>query len=251
MPDTLGRYTVTEMEDRINRLLDGIQATINMSTGAETNPVIQEQNYSTVDMLQQINASLTGLYSEMILGREEQFAQTVYQTLTANNAGPYLFPPNMLQLRYMYYLPDNINFNQAIPEQWVPMPEFDDQSDLRILQQYRAPAWRWEGNGFILWRNPQTTNPNNVRMSCVIMPAELVNQTDVIQVRFVRVMQQAVIYDAAYNLAWSKMKQVSDEISKGRDEWHTRLISTVLNAYHTTSTQMVTDRFLRQTYTGR
>jgi hypothetical protein len=98
---------------------------------------------------------------------------------------------------------------------------------------------------------PTQSNPNGVRIRAVVLPPALVAQTDVIQARFVLVMQEAVIYDAAYNLAWSKLKQVTDEISTERKAWHDRLTATANNAFHAPSTQMVTDRLIANTYSGR
>jgi hypothetical protein len=249
--DSLGRYAVSDMEDRVRRLLDALALVVSTVDGSETSATQQEQMYSNVDILNQINASLTAIYLEIILGKEFLFAQTVYLSTKANFVGPYGFPPNMLQVRYMKWKPFSLNLTTVRPEDWRPMVMSDDPADMDMMQQYEAPTWRWDGGGFRLNKNLTQDNTNGIELNMVALPSELVSQADVINAPFARVAQQAIIYDAAYNIAWSKLKQVTDEIKEGRTEWHQRLLTTVENAFNPVSKQFTSNRLIQNTFTGR
>lgn len=261
--DALGRYNLSVMQDRVRRLLDSLQLVVD-SSGNETSATVQDQSVSNTDIVNQINESLTGLYSEMIVGKESLFATTIYLSTQANYPGPYQFPPEMLQLRWMKWKDPGVPFNPVagqtlspIPVQWYPMVQVDDPQDWNNQEAFHSPTWRWESGGdtsqFYLNNMVAQTNANGIQANIVSLPNELVNSTDVISIpQFVRIAQQAVIYDATYTLAFSKRKQVTDEISSKRTEWHQRLIVLVENAYNTQSMQMVAPaRMLRNTYTSR
>lgn len=253
MPDSLGRYYLSDMEDRVRRLLSMNQITVNTSTGAETSNVIQNQIASNTDITNQINTALIAVYSEVVLSREDQFSQTFYQSTTMNNPGPYAFPFGLLQLRYMDWKPYNIPLNQMKPELWVEMLPYGDPMDRNSANSFGAPTWEYDNSGtsFVLNNLPSQDNPDGIRIRAVVLPPALVNQTDVIQARFVRVMQEVVIYDATYALAWSKLKQLTAETQAERDRWHKLMSATADNAFHPPSTQMVTDRLIRGNYSGR
>src|SRR5579864_528729 len=254
--DNLGRYALSDIRDRVRRLLDSLQAVV-ANDGSETSFTIQDQSVSNVDIVNQVNESLTGLYSEMIVGKESLFASTIYLGVSANNPGPYGFPPEMLQLRWMKWKDPGILFNPSIPTpqpiEWYPMTQIDDHADWKNQDKFRVPTWRWEAGQYYLNEVPQRDNPNGIQANIVTLPKELVKDSDVISIpQFVRVAQQAVIYDVAYTLAFSKRKQVPDELAKKRDEWHQRLIVLVENAYNSQSIQMIAPtRMVRDTYSGR
>lgn len=259
MIDSLGRYQLSDMQDRVRRLLDSLQLVVS-STGVETTNTIQDQSYSNTDLVNQINESLIALYCEMIVGKETLFASTQYLSTTANNPGPYAFPPDMVQLRWMKWKDPGVAFNpipsptfSPRPIQWHPMTQVDDPADWVNQEAFHVPSWRWEAGQFYLNEVVTQANTNGIQINVINLPAELVNPTDVITTpQFVRIVQQVVIYDAAYTLAFSKRKQVADELSKKRDEWHQRLLVMVENAYNNQSTQMIAPRrMMRQTYTGR
>jgi len=254
VPDSLQRYFLSEIEDRIRRLLNQVQAQVNTTTGAETNPVIQSQAFSNTDIDQEVNRSLIALYTEIVLDREDQFSQTYYVSVGANNPGPYAFPPSMLQLRYMDWIDPGVGQASARPEQWSPMNFMDDPMDRQMTRDFRGPTWQYDlsGSAFILNQNPNVANPSGVRIKCVVLPPELVNPTDVIVARFARVMQQAVIYDASQVLAQTRLRgTVSQEIAEGRQEWHQRLVTTAENAHKPPSTVSVSPRMPQMNYSGR
>lgn len=257
--DSLGRYFLSTMQDRVNRLLDSLQLVVTTS-GVETSATNQDQSYSNTDVTNQINESLTSIWAEMITGKESLFAQTVLLSTTAFNPGPYAFPANMIQLRWMKWKDPGIPFTPSgspgttpVPIDWYPMAQVDDPADWGNQEAFNAPTWRWEAGQFLLNNLVQQDNPNGIQCNIVAMPSELVNATDVIQTpQFVRIMQQAVIYDAAYTLAFSKHKQSTDELGGKRQEWHTKLMVLVENAYNNQSLQMIAPRrMMRNTYTGR
>ena len=248
--DSLGRYYLSTMQDRVRRLLNGLQLVV-ATSGVETSSTIQDQSISNTDITNQINESLTSIWSEMITGKEVLFAVTVPLSTQANNPGPYSFPPNMIQLRWMKWKSPSIT--NPKPEDFYPMVFVDDPADWANQESFNAPSLRWEGGQFLMNRAVTQDNPSGIQCNIVTMPNELVNPTDVIQTpQFVRMMQQAVIYDATYTLAFSKHKQVTDEIGGKRQEWHTKLMVLVENAYNVMSVQMVApNRMPASTYTGR
>jgi hypothetical protein len=253
--DSLGRYYLSTIRDRIQRLLDSLQLVV-ATSGIETSATLQDQSYSNTDIVNQVNESLTSIWAEMITGREVLFAQTVLLSTLANNPGPYAFPANMIQLRWMKWKNPNVPFVPATspkPTDWYPMAFVDDPADWGNQEAFNAPTLRWEGGEFLLNNLVAQDNINGIQCNIVAMPDELVNDNDVIQTpQFVRIMQQAVIYDAAYTLAFSKHKQVTDELGGKRQEWHTKLMVLVENAYNVMSVQMIApSRMPANTYTGR
>ena len=262
MIDSLGRYQLVDMRDRVRRLLDAYQLVVTTGTvptgGVETSAMVQDQSFSNIDINNQVNESLISLYCEMIVGKETLFASTRYLSINQNDPGPYSLPPDCIQLRWMKWKSPSIAYNPStptpIPMEWYPMVQIDDPADWAYQEGvFDAPTWRWESGMFYLNEVPPQANLNGIQMNIVTMPTELVKDTDVISMpQFVRIVQQAVIYDAAYTIAFSKRKQVENELAKKRDEWHARLTVMVQNAYNTQSTQLIAPRrMIRDTYTGR
>lgn len=259
--DSLGRYQLVDMRDRVRRLLDSLNIVVSTTDGSETSSVVQDQSYSNTDINNQINESLTSLYCEMIIGKDTLFASTIYISTTANNPGPYAFPANMLQLRWMKWKDPTTPFTPTLgspsfsplPIEWYPMALVDDPSDWADQEAYNVPTWRWESGQFFLNEIVTIANNNGIMANIVTLPTELTKDTDVIQVpQFVRVLQQTVIYDAAFTLGFSKKEWVAPELAQKRDAWHQRLMTMVENAYKTMSVQMVAPkRMVRNTYTGR
>jgi hypothetical protein len=119
--DSLGRYSLSTMQDRIRRLLDSNQLVVD-TAGVEVSSTVQEQSYSDTDITNQLNESLTALYSEMIVGREILFASTIYLSTIANSPGPYAFPPQMLQLRWMKWKDPTVQFTPPGSPNFSPKP---------------------------------------------------------------------------------------------------------------------------------
>lgn len=254
MPNNLGAYSLSEMWDRIARALKLNQAQVNTANQAEITNYYPAQGFSQTDLSQKINEALVDLYSKVILGREDQFSITLYQSVQAGNHGPYGFPPNTLQVRYMDWLePGSISWDRAEERHWIPMLMIDDPAERAIERQNRAPSWKYElsGTGFSLDRRPHCAWQNAIRMKLVVMPPELVQPTDYIQARFVRQMQQCVIYKAAYALALPRKMPVAAEMKSKADEWEGTLIATAENANHPASVVSQSSRMPANTYSGR
>jgi hypothetical protein len=276
MPNGQGLYYLSDMQDRIRRLLDAVSYQVNSTSGVESNLSIEDQSISNTELTNNINESLMRLYAEMMEGRDSLFAVTSWMSTVANNPGPYVFPANMLNLRWMKwrrygygpteapYGPQNVS-PQGFPWpgsplahsiRWYPMTMIDDPADYNSQHDYNAPTWRWEGGGFILNWAPEYNNPNGIMLNYTVLAPELVNANDTITLpkvlQLVRFVQQAVIYDAAVSLESSKKKMVNAEHQQTRDNWHARVITETTNAYRTQSMQMVApQRMGRQTFTGR
>jgi hypothetical protein len=254
MPDSLNRYYLSDMQDRIWRLLGLKQSEVDPVTGAETNVTIQSQAISATDLTQAINSRLIALYSKMIQEREDQFTQTFYTSIKAYLAGPYGFPPRIKQLRYMDWIDPGVGKEHARPEQWVPMQYSDDPINRQMTHDNRGPMWKYAtgGTAFVLDQMPTMDNPSGVRIECVVLPAPLVNPNDVIQARLVAELQEAVIFDAAFQLASKRIpSSLSAEIQEGREEWWQLLTAAAENAHKPPSTVTLSSRMPRMTYSGR
>lgn len=250
--DTLNRYSLTEMEDRVYRALKQKQATIS-TAGVESGVIVQTQSFSTVDIDQQLNKALVAVFTEIVLEREDQFSQTFYVSIGNNNAGPYAFPPQLLQLRYMDWIDPGIGQANARPEQWVPMNYMDDPMNRQMSRDFRGPTWKYDlsGAGFMLNSLPTQDNPSGVRVTAVVMPPPLVKTDDVIKARFATVMQEVVILDAAIALGKPRNMPAVGALMEDRQEWHQRLVSTAANAHHPPSTITLSGRLPSMSYSGR
>ena len=276
MPNGQGIYYLSDMQDRIRRLLDAVSYQVNTTTGTESNLVIEDQSISNTELTNNINESLMRLYAEMMEGRDSLFAVTSWLSTVAHNPGPYVFPANMLNLRWMKwkrfgytnssqpYGVQNVQ-PQGFPWpasplahsiDWYPMTMVDDPSDYNSQNDYYVPTWRWEGGGFVLNRAPEYNNENGIMINYTVLAPELAGPNDTITLpkvlQLVRFVQQAVIYDTAVSLESSKKKMVNAEHQSARDNWHARVITETTNAYRTQSMQMVApQRMGRMTFTGR
>jgi hypothetical protein len=267
MPDSQGRYTLTEMEGKVRTLLDAINQTLDAS-GNVTATEIVYLSVSNQDIDSHINESLIAVYNEAILGHDDLFAFDVYMDEKQGQIN-YSFPPNMLNLRWMRWksaglqppasnLPNAATSPGAHPSDYIPMIEVFDPMDLSMsVGYYGSPTFRRNGDGFVLGRIPSQDNVQGMLLNIVALPALLTPSTasapsqDVIRGLYARLSQEVVIYDAAYKLAATKLKQVSPEIEKGREEWHTRFFSAVENAFNAVSISMTSNRLVSSSYAGR
>lgn len=267
MPDSLGRYTLAEMENRVRLLLDGYNQTLD-GNGNVIASIVVNFLVSNQDIDNQINESLIALYTEAILGHEDLFAIEQYMDVLAGQL-QYSFPPNMLQLRWMRWkdaglqppslaVPGASSQNVAHPYDYTPMNEVGDPQDAQMtVGYYRAPTYRRNDDSFILNDYPRQNNVQGILMNFVALPAQLTPSTattpstSVIQAPFARLAQETVIYDAAYKLGATKNKQVAPEVQTMREEWHQRFMSAVENALHSVSVSLTSSRLISSTYSGR
>jgi len=252
--DSQGRYQLVDIRDRVRRLLDAVKFAVDTTSGIESALTIQDQSVSNTEIINQVNESLMGLYVEMLEGRDSLFAQTTYLSVSANNIGPYNFPPSMFNLRWMKWKPESILLANVKPEDWYPMAMVSDPNDTDIQQAFKSPTWRWEGDTFVLNKMPTISNPDGIQINYTALPNELVKDADTLTApaRFVRVVQQAVIYDCVVILAAAKKRLVSPEIATKRNQWHERAVQTVTNAYRAESVQMIApQRMIRTSFSGR
>lgn len=265
--DSQFRYTLTEMEGFVRQILSAKNVVLD-ANGNEVSSNIVQQNISNQEIDGKINESLAALYTEAMLGNDELFAQDIYQDIV-ENVVQYAFPFNMLMLRNMNYknpgqsapttnTPPGSAPQSAQPWQYEPMVEISDPMDKGIANGYfRAPTYRRSGDTYILSRIPTQPNAAGIRMSIVMLPPPLKASTisvpsqAVIQGLFARLTQEVVIYDAAIKLATFRKLQVSPETQKLRDEWHTRFFAAIINAIKQQSTNIVSERLIASTYSGR
>lgn len=270
MPDSLGRYFVYEMENRVRRILDAFNPTLD-ANGNET-LTITNFNVSNQDIDTQLNESMIALYDEAIVAHEDVFVQTFFMDIKQGQLA-YSFPPGMLQLRFMRWKSNslapfttivpgtNITVNTARPSSYVPMREVFDPDDLAMsVGYYLAPTWQRIGDGFVLGSIPQVDNPGGILIQAIFLPAQLPitdptmfppgNQAVVLG-PFARIAQEAIIYDTAVKLGDTKDRDVSQTAQSLRNEWHQRFLVTAQNAENKPSINFVSGRLVGDNYAGR
>src|SRR5271166_4746023 len=236
MPDSLVRYTLSEMESKVRTMLDAFNQTLDVN-GNIASQRIEYQNIANQDIDNYINESLTALYTEAMLLSSELFAIDVYIDVV-QDITQYAFPLNMLLLRNMNWkephmgaptvpnlnqpgYPNNQaggNYQMAQPWDYTPMVEVSDPMDKQIANNYfKGPTYRRNGDIFILSRRPHENNLAGIRLNVVVLPPQLAPTTTtapsvaVIQGLFARLSQEVVIYDAACKLSAFKKKQIPAE----------------------------------------
>jgi hypothetical protein len=273
MPDSLGRYYVYEMENRVRRILDTYSLTLDQY-GNET-PILTDFNVSNQDIDIALNESLTALYTEAIVAHEDIFVQTFFMDIIEGQLR-YNFPPGMLQLRWMRWknnnlfpltstIPGNpVATNGARPFDYTPMYEVFDPNDIAMsVGYYRGPTWQRVGDGFMLGDFPRENNPAGIMIQGVLLPQQFpittaamwappgVGNTAVIQGPLPRVAQETIIYDAAMKLGDAKDKDVPPTVATLRTEWHERFMVTAQNIENKPSINMVSGRLIGVDYAGR
>lgn len=255
MPNSLGQYSLLEMEGRVRRELNDATLAVNVNTGVEsTNPVFTTQLYSNTDIDQALNTSMTEAFLEMCTNHEELFAQTFYISTKANNIGPYALPFNTLKLRWLKWKSPSIALLAIRPDQWEPMAYWDEDNSWDQGNDFsggRSPSYRREGDSIILNKMQYQDNANGIMANVVVLPPELVNLTDVVQSKFSRPLQQFMIFDAAVHLGDTREMQVAQETKDQRERAHVMLMAVVDNALQPPSVQLVSGRLVKTTYSGR
>lgn len=271
MPDSLGRYYVYEMENRVRRILDAYNLILDVN-GNETPSILTDFNVSNQDIDIQLNESMVALYNEAIVAHEDVFVQTFFMDILQGQL-QYSFPPGMLQLRFMRWkqprlepltatIPGgNVPAGAARPFDYTPMYEVFDPNDLAMsVGYYRGPTWQRVGDGFILGDFPRENNPAGIMVQAIFLPPQFPittaamfppGNTAVVTGAFARVAQEAIIYDTAMKLGDHKDKDVPPTVPTLRTEWHQRFIVTAQNAENKPSINLTSGRLIGQDYAGR
>lgn len=251
--DSLGRYTLSEMQARIRRELGDAQLTVNTSTGAESaSAVYPSQLYSNTDLTEALNYSMMNAFLEMCVDHEDIFAQTTYITISANRA-IYALPFNMIKLRWLKIKPSSYSLSQIRPDQWQPMVYWDEDLSSGVQNEFAGSdkTYRREGDNIVLNWIPNENNSNGIMVNSVNLPPELVNSTDVVQSQFARPLQNFMIYDAAAHIGDTRESQVPPELKEQRERAHTLLMANVDNALQPPTVQLYSGRLVKTTYSGR
>ena len=270
MPDSLGRYYVYEMENRVRRILDAYNPTLD-ANGNET-LLLTNFNVSNQDIDTQLNESMVALYTEAIVAHEDAFVTTFFMDIIQGQL-QYSFPPGMLQLRFMRWkisslapLTSTIPGSPPVPQaarpfDYTPMYEVFDPNDLAMsVGYYRGPTWQRVGESFVLGDFPRQSNAAGVMIQAIFLPQEMPitvpamfppGNTAVVLGPFARVAQEAIIYDAAVKLGDTKDRDVSQTAETLRTEWHQRFLVTAQNAENKPSVNFTSGRLIGDNYAGR
>jgi len=251
--DSLGRYTLTEMEQRVRRELGDATLTVNTSTGVESaSPVYPSQLYSNTDIDEALNYSMVNAFLEMCVDHEDIFAQTTYISVSANQM-VYALPVNMIKLRWLKIKPASYALSSIRPDQWQPLVYYDENLSNGVQDEFAGAesTYRREGNNIVLNWIPQQSNSSGIMINSVNLPPELVNPSDVVQSQFARPLQNFMVYDAAVHLGDTREAQVPPELKEQRQRAHDLLMMNVDNALQPVSVQLYSGRLVKRTYSGR
>ena len=251
MPDTLGRYSLSEMEGFVKRELNDLTLTVNGSGVETAGPVQTTQFYSNTDIDFALNSSMQKAFAEMIIDHEDLFAQTTYITIAANRIGPYALPFNLLMLRWLKMKPASLTLQNVRPEDWQPMVYYDEDLSQGIQHQFGGPTYRLEGDNIMLNSLPVQENSNGMMVNSIMLPPKLVKPADVVVLPFALLIQDYMIYDAAVHIGETREQQASQEIKDNRQRAHDLLMAAVSNTIKPPSVQIYSPRLVKRTYSGR
>lgn len=253
-----------EMRDRVRDALNQRQKTVDPTTGEGSNIIIGSFANDVVD--DKLNTAIIAALTEIAQDREEVMSKTVYIGIPVSPVGgpgvvQFAFPFDMLQLRWLKWLPPGLTLIKARPSDWRLMPyyEEDDVEEFDQLMGGDAPSWRREGNTFIL--NRWQSDPLGTYIQCtyVFFPPRLVMDTTNAglgptldpTIPLPTLMQEFIILEAAATLADENLRQVPDIVVTQRQAKHDQLMAVVQNMYKPVNQQMYSNRMVRMTYSGR
>jgi len=265
--DSLGVYPLTTIQERIRRLCNALQVTIDNTTGEEIAPiVVADQNISNTDILEQVNSSLMSAYMALIQDTPQIFARVVYITVVAGLA-TYKLPSGTMQLVSLKMLPPGTAVNASgqinpvppggvpvslQPWQWIPIYEYDEDNLWKTQPSGNGwPTYRRDDDTIILSIIPATNIPNGLQLRTIVLPPPLEDPDDKIRTSLARIIQEYVIYDSAYVLYDTRKKAVPESVAQGRQEWQERLIRAAENMDHPRFTQFRSNRLVKWSYSGR
>jgi|SRR5215475_12655755 len=255
MSDSMGRYTLAELRDKVRRAAFAELYTVDASGDESGSPLI-DTLISNKDLDDSINKAIRGLGMETAQLSPMVMASHIDMPIAP--AQQYAFPSNMLVLQQILYRPSrtasaNGNYPPSTPisgtwatnlpdQGWVPLPLNNAQ-----LENTSEFSYRREGSFFILNWIPDRAAPMALRIRYLAWVNSLVKTTDVIKGfdGMVLALQEVVIYESARDIMATKRKQVTDEINSLYDMWHTRyatVISAAINPDHVSATSLYVRR---------
>jgi len=248
MPNALGLYSLSEIQDKVRRLVWGEYIGVDPSTGDEiADSTIYDQIISNQDLADQINRQINLLYLEANMLSQDSQISTKYLSVNAYQPSVAL-PPDMLTLKEMHW--KDPNKSNPMPQDWYPMYHLD-QSYPAQFGATRAPSWHRDGNAIVFDSQVTQSNPGGIRVRYVQWVRMLVNAGDTLSGQLARVMQEAVIFGTANFVAGTKRGVVSQAVQDGYKTWHDALILAASNTERPEDMQMFNKGLVRRGFSGR
>lgn len=261
--DSIGRFQFSEMARKIRNRLVAIQKTVDPTTGEETSSTIQNQLISNTDILDKLNSTMLGVYTDAMMRRPELFEDDrtidVGQFVTR-----YAFPLGMLQFRELMWLRPGVIQTSPItpkPTDYIEMVCVDDEADWNEQTgRYSAPTWRRVGDNFSLNEIPQRPVPAGMIVRGVFLPSPLMDDlatpsppplTTFIRGPFPTLVQELIMLEVAKKLSAEKMGQEANSMDEELAMWRVRVDIAINNANVPKSVQFTSSSMIQSTYSGR
>lgn len=253
MPNALGLYTLTELENKVSGVIWGSNQPVDPTTRLPLGAPTFDMLISKVDLDDQINRAYTSAWLQVNQLAEDAYIRTVFISI-GKGITQYPLPPDAAVIREIKYL---INYssgmispNPTVPPRYIPMPRIDsDQPE--DFQGGQAPPWHRDGNLIILDKIPPVSIPRGIRIRYVPWFQQLVNPNDTLTGQLARPMQEVVIYGAAIELCGTKRRTITSEMKESYKSYLDLLIMAAGNIEKPDRTQMHTEGLVKQGFSGR
>jgi hypothetical protein len=248
MPNSLGLYSLLELEDKVRRVMLGQLFPVSPLTGLETGTPVYDMIASKQDIDYQLNTALTLNMLRANEVGEDAFITVVFLSVNANQVNVAL-PVDILTIKEVSWKSPSVT--NPMPQQWHPMPQLDQDEPSHFFGADGTPSWHRDGNLMVFDSPILASNPQGIRLRYVKWVAQLVNPTDVVQSQLARVLQEVIILEAATRLMQQKRRNITEDIKESYTQAVELMLIAAANIHKPNSAQMVTGSLIRRGFSGR
>jgi hypothetical protein len=260
MPNSLGLYSLLELEVKTRAVIWGTDQPVDPNTGLPIGNPTYDTLISKVDVDDQINRAYTSAWLQVQQLAQDAYVRTIYISTKAGLA-TYALPPDAavfhtIHWRHFANSSGSINVTAGVPPQpafparYVPMPRIDDDQP-EHFHGGSAPPWHRDGQQLVLDRVPNYDNPQGIRIRYVPWFQQLVQPTDTLTGQLARPMQEVVIYGAAIELCKTKRRTVTQDMQASYKTYLDLLMVAAGNIEKPDRAQMVSPYPVKGSFSGR
>lgn len=259
MPDQYGRLTLAEMRSYILRNLSSyVPNAVDATTGLETGTPELGLNFqfSQQNLNLRINSSTTKASLLVIANNATTLGKEVFYDAVPG-VTLYALPPDMAELRGLWWLSSGVDPVKAMPDDYVPMSYQDTMEDGPVINGLNAtrPTWRLVGNSIQLNQDPgdyiAALVPQGIWFKYVRWVQFLVNDNDVLQLPFAQVLQEVIVWDATSDLLKTQEEIVDQKgIQETLQYWLAQLELVVRNQYRPPEIRLIGPAIVKTGFSG-
>lgn len=253
MPNSLGLYSLVEIEGKVRAIIWGVDQPVDPNTGLANGAPTYDTLISKTDLDDQINRAYTSAWLQVNQLAQDAYVRTIYISTQANLA-TYALPPDAAVFHTIHWRNAQSNSQNAVPPAappvYVPMPRIDDDRP-DLWTGGNAPPWHRDGQQLILDRVPGFDNPQGIRIRYVPWFVQLSEDEDTLQGQLSRPMQEVVIYGAAIEICKTKRRTVTDDMKESYKSYLDLLIMAAGNIEKSDRVQMHTNYPIKSGFSGR